>query len=151
MPGGDPVLRAVRICVIPTLRVRLQRWPYTSEEGQDMTLDSAMALFRRLGVGVETLSRREFSTAYFALARRYHPDHNSRTLDLMANINMARTCILRAYRWPEPGEPAPAPDQAKPSPRATADHRTPPPPRGAQANNGRPIFGRRVWPSAAPG
>jgi hypothetical protein len=114
-----------------------------------MTLDSAMALFRRLGVNVESLSRREFSTAYFGLARRYHPDHNAHTLDLMANINMARTCILRAYRWPDLSEAA-APDLAQPSPRSSAERRAPPP-HAAQANTGRPIFGRRVWPSAAPG
>src|SRR5277367_1258363 len=113
-----------------------------------MTLDSAMALFRRLGVDVQSLSRREFSSAYFSLARRYHPDHNARTLDLMANINMARTCILRSYRWPEPSETAP--EQASPSPRPAADRRTPPP-RAAQADTGRPIFGRRVWPSAMQG
>jgi hypothetical protein len=115
-----------------------------------MTLDSAMALFRRLGVNVQSLSRQEFSVAYFALARRYHPDHNAHTPDLMANINMARTCILRTYRWPDPSEADRTPDQAQPSTRAAADRRTPPP-QGAQANSGRPIFGRRVWPSAAPG
>lgn len=115
-----------------------------------MTLDSAMALFRRLGVNVQSLSRQEFSSAYFALARRYHPDHNANTLDLMANINMARTCILRSYRWSDPSEVDAAPAQAQPSTRATTDRRTPPP-RGAETNAGRPIFGRRVWPSPAPG
>jgi hypothetical protein len=115
-----------------------------------MTLDSALVLFRRLGVDVQALSRKEFSSAYFALARRYHPDHNARTPDLMANINMARTCILRAYRWPDPIQAAP--EQAQPSPRAAADRRTPPPPRGApHADTGRPTFGRRVWPAAAQG
>jgi hypothetical protein len=41
-----------------------------------MTLQDALALFRRLGVHPEVLSRSEFSMAYFRLARRYHPDVN---------------------------------------------------------------------------
>jgi len=111
-----------------------------------MTLDNALTLFRRLGVDVQTLSRQEFSNAYFALARRYHPDHNANTPDLMANINMARTCILRSYRWPEPSEAAFG--QAT---RPSASNRRGSSPQPEQTSNGRPIFGKRIWPSYAPG
>ena len=63
-----------------------------------MSLAEAVALFRRLGVNFDTVSKRDFSTSYFALARRYHPDHNPRGTELMANINAARTAILHSYR-----------------------------------------------------
>jgi DnaJ-class molecular chaperone len=63
-----------------------------------MTLQDAFALFRRLGVYPEMMSRSEFSEAYFRLARRYHPDVNPETHELMANINAARTAILESYR-----------------------------------------------------
>ena len=39
-----------------------------------MTLQDAFDLFRRLGVHPETLSRSDFSMAYYQLARRFHPD-----------------------------------------------------------------------------
>ena len=32
-----------------------------------------MALFQRLGVDVRSISAKEFTAAYFALAKRYHP------------------------------------------------------------------------------
>ena len=63
-----------------------------------MLLVDALALFRRLGIHVETMSQREFSISYFALAKRYHPDRNPRGAELMANINAARTTILNSYR-----------------------------------------------------
>jgi curved DNA-binding protein CbpA len=63
-----------------------------------MCLAEALALFRRLGVDVDTLSDRDFSTSYFALAKRYHPDRNPRGAELMANINAARAAILSAHR-----------------------------------------------------
>jgi DnaJ-class molecular chaperone len=63
-----------------------------------MTLDDAFTLFRRLGVDVESLNPRDFTAGYFALAKRYHPDRNPHTNDLMANINAARTTILQCYR-----------------------------------------------------
>ena len=63
-----------------------------------MPLAHALALFRRLGIHVETMSRRDFSISYFALAKRYHPDRNPRGAELMANINAARTTILNSYR-----------------------------------------------------
>jgi curved DNA-binding protein CbpA len=63
-----------------------------------MSLAEALALFRRLGVSVETMSRRDFSMSYFALAKRYHPDRNPRGAELMANINAARATILDSYR-----------------------------------------------------
>jgi curved DNA-binding protein CbpA len=63
-----------------------------------MVLDDAFGLFRRLGVNVEMLSRAEFSSAYLRLARRYHPDVNPNTEELMANINAARRVILQSYR-----------------------------------------------------
>jgi curved DNA-binding protein CbpA len=63
-----------------------------------MSLAEALALFRRLGVNVDTVSQRDFSTSYLALAKRYHPDRNPRGAELMANINAARTAILNSYR-----------------------------------------------------
>jgi DnaJ-class molecular chaperone len=53
-----------------------------------------------LGIHPEMMSRSDFSRAYFQLARRYHPDVNPATPELMANINAARTEILRSYRRP---------------------------------------------------
>ena len=65
-----------------------------------MHLTDALTLFRRLGVDVESLSGREFSLAYYRLAKRFHPDQgNDAGHDLMANINAARTTILKAYRY----------------------------------------------------
>jgi DnaJ-class molecular chaperone len=63
-----------------------------------MTLQDAFDLFRRLGVHPETMSRSDFSMAYYQLARRFHPDVNPATNELMANINAARTEILQSYR-----------------------------------------------------
>jgi curved DNA-binding protein CbpA len=63
-----------------------------------MSLAEAFALFRQLGVNVETMSQRDFGISYFALAKRYHPDRNSRSAELMANINAARAAILNSYR-----------------------------------------------------
>ena len=61
--------------------------------------DDAVALFQRLGVDVRSISATEFTAAYFALAKRYHPDHgDQQTHDLMANINAARTAILKCRR-----------------------------------------------------
>ena len=64
-----------------------------------MLLDDAFSLFHRLGVDVKSISARDFTAAYFCLAKRYHPDcGNQKTHDLMANINAARTAILQSYR-----------------------------------------------------
>ena len=64
-----------------------------------MLLDEAMALFRRLGVDVRSISAKEFTTSYFTLAKRYHPDRgDQKTHELMANINAARTAILKTRR-----------------------------------------------------
>lgn len=64
-----------------------------------MNLQEAFALFRRLGIDVRSISPREFSAAYFELAKRFHPDRgNQDTHELMANINAARTTILQSYR-----------------------------------------------------
>ena len=63
-----------------------------------LDLKHAFTLFRRLGVDPQSLSRREFSEAYFRLARRYHPDVNPNTAELMANINAARSVILDHFR-----------------------------------------------------
>jgi curved DNA-binding protein CbpA len=51
-----------------------------------MSLAEALALFRRLGINVETMSQSDFSISYFVLAKRYHPDRNPRGAELMANI-----------------------------------------------------------------
>jgi len=71
-----------------------------SREGRGRVhLNDALILFKRLGVDVRLLSAREFSLAYLQLARRYHPDRgNSKSHELMANINAARTTILKALR-----------------------------------------------------
>ena len=64
-----------------------------------MGLRDAFQLFRRLGVDVPSLSQREFTAAYFDLAKRHHPDiGNQDTGPLMANINAARTIVRQAYR-----------------------------------------------------
>ena len=64
-----------------------------------MLLDDAFALFQRLGVDARSISRKEFTAAYFVLAKRYHPDRgNQNTHELMANINAARTIISKCYR-----------------------------------------------------
>lgn len=64
-----------------------------------MPLEDALTLFKRLGVDVPSLTASEFTVAYFALARRYHPDcGNQQTHELMANINAARTAILKCHR-----------------------------------------------------
>ena len=64
-----------------------------------MHLADALTLYKRLGVDVPSLSAREFNLAYFQLAERYHPDQgNQNSRELMANINAARTAILKAYR-----------------------------------------------------
>jgi hypothetical protein len=67
-----------------------------------MSLADALALFRRLGVNVETMSQGDFSISYVALAKRYHPDGNPRGAELMANINAARATILNSYRKSAP-------------------------------------------------
>jgi curved DNA-binding protein CbpA len=63
-----------------------------------MSLAEALALFRRLGVNVEIMTRDDFRISYFALAKRYHPDRNPGTAELMANINAARAMILKSYQ-----------------------------------------------------
>jgi curved DNA-binding protein CbpA len=63
-----------------------------------MLFAEALTLFRRLGVDVETMSSRDFSLAYFALAKRFHPDRNPRGAELMANINAAREIIVNSHR-----------------------------------------------------
>ncbi len=62
-----------------------------------MTLQESFLLFRRLGVDAESVSRIEFRAAYYRLARRYHPDQSPDTAELMANINAARSMILKSY------------------------------------------------------
>jgi hypothetical protein len=59
-----------------------------------------LTLFKRLGVDVPLLSAREFNLVYYRLAKRYHPDHGNDAgrHELMANINAARTTILKASR-----------------------------------------------------
>jgi curved DNA-binding protein CbpA len=67
-----------------------------------MSLAEAFALFRRLGVNVETMNQRDFSIGYFTLAKQYHPDRNPHGAELMANINAARATILNSYRSSAP-------------------------------------------------
>jgi len=61
-------------------------------------------LFRRLGVNVESMSAKDFALTYFSLAKRYHPDRNPVSHELMANINSARTTILRFYQARSAGQ-----------------------------------------------
>ena len=70
----------------------------SSTGGSEMTLQEALALYRRLGVSVESISRAEFNAAYIRLAKRYHPDANPGREELMANLNSARRTILQSYR-----------------------------------------------------
>jgi DnaJ-class molecular chaperone len=64
-----------------------------------LLVDDAIALFKRLGIDVRSTSAKEFTAYYFALAKRYHPDcGNQKTHELMANINAARTTILKTRR-----------------------------------------------------
>jgi curved DNA-binding protein CbpA len=63
-----------------------------------MPYTEAIALFRRLGVNVETMTESDFRIRYFALVRQYHPDRNPHCAELMANINAAWTAISNSYR-----------------------------------------------------
>ena len=63
---------------------------------EELYLEDAILLFGRLGVDVRSLSAADFTAAYFALARRYHPDQENRSGELMAHINAARTAILKS-------------------------------------------------------
>ena len=72
--------------------------------GSDMTLPNAFALFRRLGVNVESITGVEFRAAYIRLARRYHPDVAPRGHEMMANMNQARRIIIQSR---PPAERAP--------------------------------------------
>jgi hypothetical protein len=76
-----------------------------------MTIEEAVRLFGNLGVHLSSMGKPEFTQAYYALARRYHPDRNgTKTAELMANLNAARTTILKFHHWDEPeAEPVKAP------------------------------------------
>jgi DnaJ-class molecular chaperone len=63
-----------------------------------LSLAEALALFRRLGVNVEIMTRDDFKISYYALAKRYHPDRNPRNAELMANINAARAVVLKSHQ-----------------------------------------------------
>jgi len=65
-----------------------------------LPLQHAIMLFRRLGVDAESMSANDFTRSYFSLAKRYHPDRNPVSHELMANIKSARTAILRYYEQP---------------------------------------------------
>ncbi|HXQ53657.1 MAG TPA: J domain-containing protein [Stellaceae bacterium] len=79
-----------------------------------MTMDEAVRLFGNLGVHLRTMGKLEFTHAYYALARRYHPDRNNgKTAELMANINAARTSVLKFHHWEDvDDEPAKEPAHA---------------------------------------
>jgi curved DNA-binding protein CbpA len=64
-----------------------------------LQLTDALLLFRRLGVDATSLTKPEFTEAYFNLARRYHPDRNTRGAELMANINAARELIIKQQAY----------------------------------------------------
>ena len=68
------------------------------KRGSEMILQYALRLFRRLGLNAELISRTEFNQAYMGLAKRFHPDVNPKAHELMANLNEARSTILRSYR-----------------------------------------------------
>jgi curved DNA-binding protein CbpA len=63
-----------------------------------MSIQQAIIFFRRLGVDVPALRRTEFDAAYHRLVRRCHPDVNPDAHELIANVNAARSAILKAYR-----------------------------------------------------
>ena len=64
---------------------------------EQVHLEDAIMLFRRLGIDVRSLPAKDFTLAYYRLARRYHPDQGNRNShERMANINAARTVILKA-------------------------------------------------------
>jgi len=65
-----------------------------------MQLAEALSLFRRLGINIEQMDHHSFTKSYFALAKRYHPDRNPKSAELMANINAARSIVLESYRKP---------------------------------------------------
>jgi DnaJ-class molecular chaperone len=52
----------------------------------------------RRGVDVPALRRTEFEAAYHRLARRFHPAANPDAHELMANIDAARSTILKSCR-----------------------------------------------------
>jgi hypothetical protein len=65
-----------------------------------MQLEDALRLFNRLGIQVPELTPLEFKAAYYQLAWRYHSEQSSgHGQELMANINAARSTILKSYRW----------------------------------------------------
>lgn len=66
-------------------------------QGSGAGMQEAITLFRRLGVDVSALTRDEFNAAYRRLARRFHPDISPSTGELMANINAARSAVLKSY------------------------------------------------------
>ena len=59
------------------LRAKLADCTLPAQEGLDLLLEDALALFRRLGVDVQSISTEEFTASYFALAKRYHPDRGN--------------------------------------------------------------------------
>jgi len=60
-------------------------------------LEDAIMLFQKLGIDVRSIPGKDFAEAYHRLAWRYHPDRGNRNShELMANINAARTVILKA-------------------------------------------------------
>ena len=65
-----------------------------------LPLQDAIMLFRRLGVDVESMSATDFIRTYFSLAKRYHPDRNPVSHELITNIKSARTAIPRYYEQP---------------------------------------------------
>jgi DnaJ-class molecular chaperone len=88
-----------------------------------MLLDDALRLFNRLGVQVAELTRAEFKTAYYTLAWKYHGDQTSHAQELMANINAARSTILKSYRWRAVSEEAPGTENGSAANRFAAGKR----------------------------
>jgi hypothetical protein len=57
----------------------------------NLNLEDAVELFRRLGVDVQSLAPHEFTRAYFRLTKH----------ELMVHINAAPTAILEAHSFDE--------------------------------------------------
>jgi hypothetical protein len=55
---------------------------------EQVHLEDAIMLFWKLGIDVRSLSGKDFTVAYYRLARRYHPELNQNGLELMANIKL---------------------------------------------------------------
>jgi hypothetical protein len=96
---GKPMSRVTLWLSLTGLAVILRTHLHQPRAGLQLLLDDAFALFKRLGIDAQSITAKEFTIAYFVLAKRYHPDRgNQASHELMANINAARSTIMKCYR-----------------------------------------------------